>query len=287
MAKDDPSVGKQAIAGAIGALVGQRLAGLPGAVAGSASVPYILALIDQVQAEWRQDQRQRIVTMTEAAGEASGRDPDALGVLMGSTEHTRLLTATAAEAAAKTAWPPKVVAIGHALAAGLLAADDATIDTEPMILAALADIEMPQAALLDLLVRHWPLQSPDGVRAEPFLWDERATGMPWAPGSRVWLAADIRAARPTLAPVLPSLLGTLARHGLAAQSDEPGDPFGRTGRAMQQRFMSDVAQRQREVGNLSPVVNVQFYAPVGSWLPTELGERVLNELLEAGADFKS
>jgi hypothetical protein len=58
-------------------------------------------------------------------------------------------------------------------------------------------------------------------------------------------------------------------------------------RQLQSRHEPVAAQRQRELGNMSPVVNVQFYAPAGSWLPTELGERVLNELLEAGCDFKS
>lgn len=116
-----------------------------------------------MQAEFRHDQQRRISQMADAAGEASGRTSEALGQLMGSSEQTRLLTATAAEAAAKTAWPPKVIAIGRPLAAGLIAADDARIDTEPLVMAALADIEVPRP-LLDLLVGHWPLQSPHGRR---------------------------------------------------------------------------------------------------------------------------
>ena len=86
--------------------------------------------------------------------------------------------------------------------------------------------------------------------------------------------------------VLPSLLGTLQRHGLAAQSDDPGDLFGRTGQALQQRWISEVAEKQRAAGGLSTVVSTQFYAPAGAWLPTELGEEVLDALLEAGAAFE-
>jgi hypothetical protein len=93
-------------------------------------------------------------------------------------------------------------------------------------------------------------------------------------------------ARPALHAVLPSLLGTLQRHGFAAQSDDPGGPFGRTGLAMQQRWIGEVAEKQRAAGGVSPVVNTQFYAPAGAWLPTELGEEILDALLEAGAAFK-
>ena len=46
--------------------------------------------------------------------------------------------------------------LGGSLAAGLLAEDDATIDTEQMIIAAIADIEAPQLAMLDLLVAWRP-----------------------------------------------------------------------------------------------------------------------------------
>jgi len=39
-------------------------------------------------------------------------------------------------------------------------------------------------------------------------------------------------------------------------------------------------------GGLSTVVSTQFYAPAGAWLPTELGEEVLDALLAAGAAFE-
>ena len=59
---------------------------------------------------------------------------------------------------------------------------------------------------------------------------------------------------------------------------------------MQQRFISEVAESQAAsaAGGVSPIVgNVQFHAPAGSWLPTELGEEVLDALLHAGAAFAS
>jgi hypothetical protein len=159
-----------------------------------------------------------------------------------------------------------------------MATDGARIDTEPLIMAALADIEFPQASLLELLVCHWPMTDKDELVADAYT---APSGASWEAGQRIWPPGDIAHARPMLLPVLPSLLGTLQRHGLVAQSDSPGDPFGRTGRTMQQRFLSDLASKQGS-GALGAVAG---YAPAGSWLPTELGQEVLNTLLEAGAEF--
>ncbi len=62
--------------------------------------------------------------MLAATVEATGQDPEGLAELIGKSEHTRLLTATAMVGAASTAWPPKVYALGRALADGLIADGD-------------------------------------------------------------------------------------------------------------------------------------------------------------------
>ena len=67
-----------------------------------------------------------------------------------------MLTGFALEAATRTAWEDKVRTLGRSLASGLLADDNAKIDTEQMIIAAIADIEGPQLAMLELLVRWRP-----------------------------------------------------------------------------------------------------------------------------------
>jgi hypothetical protein len=48
--------------------------------------------------------------------------------------------------------------LGRSLASGLLADDNAKIDTEQMIIAAITDIEGPQLAMLELLVCWCPCQ---------------------------------------------------------------------------------------------------------------------------------
>ena len=47
----EPGMGKQAVAGAVAAVIGLRLSGPLGAVAGGAATPYLAALIDNVTEE--------------------------------------------------------------------------------------------------------------------------------------------------------------------------------------------------------------------------------------------
>ena len=54
------------------------------------------------------------------------------------------LTGFALSAATRTVWEDKVRTLGRSLASGLLAEDNAEIDTEQMIIAAITDIEGPQ-----------------------------------------------------------------------------------------------------------------------------------------------
>jgi hypothetical protein len=68
------------------------------------------------------------------------------------SEKTELPAGLALDAAWQTAREDKVRTLGGSLTAGLLAEDGATIDTEQMIIAAIADILAPQLAMLDLLV---------------------------------------------------------------------------------------------------------------------------------------
>lgn len=76
---------------------------------------------------------------------------------------TRLLTAVAPDAATRTAWPPKVVALASVLAAGLIADGDAVLIPQ-YSLTAMAELERLDVSLLDLLVQHRPgMTYGDGV----------------------------------------------------------------------------------------------------------------------------
>lgn len=94
----------------------------------------------------------------------AGGEPEELDALIRTSERTRLQAGIAISAATRTGWPAKVRALGRALASGLLAEDDAQIDSEMLILAAMADIEAPHLSLLELLADRVP---PRWVGDEP------------------------------------------------------------------------------------------------------------------------
>jgi hypothetical protein len=272
-----PELYQHAAAAGAGAMFGAAIPGPAGQIVGAALGAFLVPFAKKVWEELSGDAQERIVTALSAAEEVIG-SPEELERLATSSEKARLQTGLAMSAASRTAWPPKVRALGRALAAGLMATDDTQIEVEPMIMAALADIEFPHASLLELLLRYWPSVEEGRILARPYA-DTTDT---WQVGQRVWDPGDIFLVRPNLRPVLPSLMGTLQRHGLAVLSDNSGDPFGRTGDAMQRRFMGDLASKQ---GSWADLENVVRYAPAGSYLPTQLGQKVLDALVEAGAEF--
>lgn len=110
------------------------------------------------------DSHQRQCEALAAAQEAMGAASEELERLILASDQSRLQAGIALSAASRTSWPPKVRALGRALAGGLMATDDTRIDTQPLIMAALADIEFSQASLLELLTC---LSAPASLRVEP------------------------------------------------------------------------------------------------------------------------
>lgn len=212
--QQEPGLGTQAATAALAAAAGMRLGGVLGAAAGAGMTPYLVALVDNVRGEWQRDQRKNIADMAEAAAAAAGYSPEELGEQIGLSPRTRLLTATAAESAAKTAWPPKVIALGKVLAAGLIADDDAQIDMAQLALAAMTDMERPHVVLLDLLVHCWAATEHEDPATGEWVVDIRPRSRPEEGG---WSPQAIAVARPQLGPVLASLIGMIQMHGLAAQ----------------------------------------------------------------------
>jgi hypothetical protein len=224
----------------------------------------------------------------------TGIPVDELEDRISASDRTQLLTAFALNAATRTAWGDKVRTLGRSLAAGLLADDDAKIDTEQMIIAAIADIEGPQLAMLELLVAWRPGRNTakpliSGPLDLPRDSHDHEFGPSWYTASREWSRKLIARARPNLAPLAPSLLGTLQRHGLAVQNDKTGEAIGEYAQAQQKQVAEYEGHRatgahrlRRPPGNPNPAKP----APEPTWSPTELGEQVFLRFRDAGTKLE-
>lgn len=262
------------------AAAGLRLGGDPGVLASAAAMPFAEEIVRRAVGEFRTDAEQRITQMLGSAAEELGcNDPDQLGDMISKSERTRLLTITAMDGAVKTAWPPRVAAIGRALAAGLIATDDTMVDVELMALGAMADMDAMHVSLLELFVCWMPpphtgsreirkYEGPPAFSAElPNL----------EPPERRWNTTQMCGARPQLRPVITSLIGTLERHGLVVEIDNTIQAMERFSEATPK----DVAAR---TGGFSRFDWMKI-AAVPTWSPTELGERVLGYYRLAAAEL--
>lgn len=253
--------------------------------------PILEPLVSNVWAEIAAGGRQRQAEVLASAID-SGVPEDELGERINASERTQLLTGFALSSATRTAWDDKVRTLGRSLASGLLAGDDAKIDVEQMIIAAITDIEGPQLAMLELLVawrlgRHsaeprinGPLNLPEDSHNSPF------GGDAWDVTWREWPPWQIAYARPSLAPLAPSLLGTLQRHGLAVQNDKTGAAIERYAHESEKKLREQYRLHGRGGGfrpsGVPRVSNPARLAPEPTWSPTELGEEVFLRFRDAG-----
>ncbi len=226
----------------------------------------------------------------------AGIPVDELEERINASERMQLLTGYALSAASRTAWEDKVRTLGRSLASGLLTDDNAKIDTEQMTIAAIADIEGPQLAMLELLVAwrpddrninfvepliYGPLDLPKDSHDRPF-YDG------WDVAGRDWPRELIAHTRPNLDPLAPSLLGTLQRHGLVVQNDKTGEAIEKYAQAFEKQVAD--YERLRVAGTHRhsrppSVLNPAKLAPEPTWSPTELGEQVFLRFRDAGTDL--
>jgi hypothetical protein len=283
---------QQAAASAAGAGVGAIIGGPVGAVVGAALGPLLGPLAEKVWAEVSADGERRGGEALAAACEALDRGPEELEGLVGASDKTRLLAGIALSAATRTAWQAKVRTLGRSLASGLLAADEAKIDIEQLIIAAIADIEAPHLSLLELLVCREPVITSGALVAGRHQVPD-LPGLPaqegWRAGRRIWIAEHIGTARQSLRPILPSLLGTLQRHGLAVQNDNTARAIQRYADTLRKDAEQRLPRPNRSNAGRSPIPRVlpstiKSMTPAPSWSPTELGEQVLGRFREASAD---
>ena len=250
-------LGSQALAAALGAAAGLPF-GPVGGLIGAAAGPSLVPAAEQILIELGLDGKRRSGAALASACDVSGFPLEEILKRISSDERLRLLAGIVIASATRTAWDDKVKTLGGSLASGLLATDDAEVDREQLIIASISDIEAPQLCLLELLVCWYPdfnYGSPHSyhITSDP---SSVRTGVTWDAGLRRWTVMQIGSARPRLAPVLPSLLGLLQRHGLAIE--EP------------------------DSGNLGPMANARG-KPQPEWSPTELGELVYLRFKDAGA----
>jgi hypothetical protein len=276
----------------VGLVAGGLIGGPPGAAAGLVIgavlgpefEPLVAWAGEKISAGMRRRQAQVLAE--------SGIPEDQLREKIDSSERTQLLTGFALNAAARTALEGKLRTLGRSLAAGLLAEDNATIDTEQMIIAAISDIEGPQLAMLELLVAWRPgrnVAEPQ-VSGPLDLPKDSHDGLfdgNWNVAWRDWSREQIAHARPNLAPLAPSLLGTLQRHGLVVQNNNADETVERLQRVIESAF-NQAYEHVRAGGGYSsqgaPRLNTHDVAQEPTWSPTELGEQVFLRFRDAGTN---
>jgi hypothetical protein len=283
---------ERAIVAAAGAVLGGIVAGPLGAAVGAGLGPLLEPLVSGVWAELSARARQRQTDVLFWAIQ-NGVPVDEMEERINASEQTQLLTGVALIAASRTAWEDKVRTLGGSLASGLLAEDDATIDTEQMIIAAIADIEGPQLAMLELLVRWAPGRMAGGPPIEgpldvPDYSHSRSHDGSWRVHDRKWSSARIACARPNLAPVAPSLLGILQRHGLVVQNDNAAEAIENYAKEFEKLLARQIGQQTRagasRLSGAPHVGNVERLVPALTWSPTKLGEQVFLRFLDAGTN---
>jgi hypothetical protein len=285
---------QRAAAAAAGAALGSVIAGPVGAIAGAWLGPKLEPLVRGVWAELSEKARQHQTDVLFWAIR-NGVPVDAMEERINASERTQLLTGFALSAASRTAWEDKVRTLGRSLAFGLLAEDNAKIDTEQMIIVAITDIESPQLAMLELLVAWRPgrnvaeplISGPLDLPDESHSWNADGS---WHVVWREWPRELITQARPNLAPLAPSLLGTLQRHGLVVQNDKTGEAIEKYAKAFEGK-LGEQYRREGRAGAFRPssvprVSNPAGLAPEPTWSPTELGEQVFLRFRDAGTELE-
>jgi hypothetical protein len=280
------------LAGAGVAIAGVRLG--PGAAIALGTFAYKFEeMIDKALAELRPEARRRAAQMLEAAADEADCDADRFDELIDSSEQNRLMTGLAIMAAERTTWPPQVIALGKVLGQGLIAEGD-EVDLANYALDAMSEMGRLHVSLLDLLVRfesHW---NADGYRAVPHRvasYQPHTFGVPpndetfWSVGRRTWRAEIVSIVRPELTTVLPGLIGTLIRHGLAEQNDREQEAIEQLGKELHGQLQRQAAaiRSTKRSNNLRQPLAAPSVRLDRTWLPTQLGEIILGYYLEAGA----
>lgn len=193
-----------------GPAIGFAFGGPIGAASG-ALVPFVERLIKLSHRELSA-QESCSVAMWTIAAQAAGLSPDELLDTVETNENMTHLGYTAADAAKRSRYPARIVALGRVLAAGIGATDDAELDHWQLMIDALAEVDRPHLVVLSRFANIEGVESPVFVRRT----------LSWV---------DVKALNPEYGRSISSLLARLERLGLLhaetvatlAGDEGPGD----------------------------------------------------------------
>jgi hypothetical protein len=284
---------QRAAAAGLGSAVGLPL-GPAGVVAGAAAGVLLEPFAAKVWDEVSSDARRRGGEALSYTQTATSLNDEEFERLVTDSERTRLLTGVMLSAASRTVWDGKLRTLGRSLASGLLATDEAIIDCEQMIMAAIADLEAPHLSLLDLLVSYTPIrrvgqQEPEKIEIPTYSYYFSSHLPPeeqrWAARDREWTVEQIGFARPRLVTVLSSLLGTLQGHGLALldiNTDKSIEKFSAELERETNRVIGPPSRGTNAKGLIRAPRISRVPTEEPTWSPTELGEQVWVRFRDAG-----
>jgi hypothetical protein len=165
-----------------GALIGLAVGGPAGAVAGAVAEPAVEQLVKEALAL----RRRRAERVYELAAVEAGISPEELLQRILGDERLLGLAAAVVAAASETALDAKIRALGRALATGALAADEAVVAEQRLLVNILADLEAPHVRLLAQLAKPNVREAFMG-RADPHSFERYG-----------WTFEELRRALPTL-----------------------------------------------------------------------------------------
>jgi hypothetical protein len=269
--------------GALAAVIGTRLDPAAAIVLGAMGYQFE-SLAQHSWAELAPQARRRVAQMLAVAALKLGCDDERLGQLIGTSDETVLMTGLAMAGAERTTWPDQIAALGRLLADGLISEGDAVLLPQ-YALNVMVELGRLDVGLLDLLVRHRP-GTVDGEWAACALppAEQRRYRQHWEVGERIWREDVIVAVRPELTQVLPSVIGTLTRHGLAAQVDKTPELAQQLDRELGWEIKEQSAASGRQEGvNLTGagLRHALRHYRERTWVPMQLGEIVYKYYLEA------
>lgn len=259
-------------------------------VAGAVAIAAVTPMVAHIRQEWSRDQLRNGNLLVDSACETGNMTAEQLLTAASQSPKSRLLFMKALDAAANTAWDEKVKTLGAALVNGLIATDTTVFDINQKIISAIADMDEAELCLLDFIVSYEPpltvadtgprlLDIPEYSHIQPYTHNKS-----WKVVRRQWSGKGIIHWRPRLAPVLPSVYGTLERHGLIRWDPNAKKTMDKITEAWR-KDINRIRESTRRgntgnVANLDPVYIANTQPTVE---PTELGELVWLKFRDAGA----